>query len=154
MVEPRKISVTSLSLGRSVGLLANFPKHVSQVGGHWIWTGSTTGSAQPKARDGKKSVDVRRALYEAAHGPLGDLWAVRTCDESLCVNPEHVSPKTVTEALQFTASRRMKTVCINGHDLTPDNRRDGTGPCLACARNKARVARAVSRRDSRLGEIS
>lgn len=153
MTRKRKITVASLSAGRSTGLLANFPKHVVEANGHWIWTGSTTGSAQPKARDGAKSVDVRRALYEATNGPIPDLWAVRNCDEPLCVYPEHVDPMTVTEALQFTASRRSKNVCINGHAMTPENRRGGTGACLTCAREKARAFRAEARRLREMNEI-
>lgn len=154
MARKRKITVTSLSAGRSTGLLANFPKHVVETGGHWIWTGSTTGSAQPKGRDGTKSVDVRRALYEAAEGPIPGFWAVRTCEEPLCVFPGHVDPKTVAEALQYTAGRRSKSVCINGHALTPENRRGGTGACLACARDKARASRAEARRLREMNEVS
>lgn len=72
-----------------------------EVGDCWEWQGAVGyGSRHPLARHEGKTQLVRRVAYALSGRTLKDPrgWCiVTTCDNRLCVNPEHLKQITLTE---------------------------------------------------------
>jgi len=115
--------------------------------GCWIWRG-------PKYDLGDGTVSfygiwngkfVHRTSFLWAHGFVpqgkrrGTYIVAHTCDNGLCVNPEHLVLMThkqnTQDAIQkgrFTQRRPKQSHCYRGHELTPENRYRGVGACKKC----------------------
>lgn len=140
MLTERGSTPEELAEGQT-GLLGNFARHVT-VGedGHWLWTAALNRGGLPKARDGQRTVEVHRRLYELVVGPVPEGLYALTCDTPLCVNPFHVKPGTLAEAQTYEKQEK----CFRGHDISkPEFRVGGTmeGACLACNSIRARLHR-------------
>ena len=57
--------------------------------GCWLWVGATNGR-YPQIKIKKKNVYAHRIACESVHGPIGELNALHKCDNTLCVNPDHL----------------------------------------------------------------
>lgn len=65
--------------------------------GCWVWTGSAQKGVMPIINIGGNVMGVRRAVFIAFNGePTPGKEVVRTCETTLCVNPEHL--KEITKA--------------------------------------------------------
>lgn len=107
---------------------------------------------------------VGRDGYGYSHGTTAHRWVYQNsvgtippgfdvdhiCWQRLCVNPDHLR---LLPALENRRRQRsaLKTQCVNGHELTPDNtyikprkRGEGTRDCRTCIR--ARVAAYTARK--------
>jgi hypothetical protein len=77
--------------------------------GCWIWEGDTDKRNYPclhVQKDFKRTVyRIHRVMCEQAHGPLGELHALHKCDNSLCINPDHLRPGTHQENMKEAADR-------------------------------------------------
>lgn len=89
-----------------------------------IWLGAmdSKGYGMVSLSKTKKQL-AHRYSYEAAIGPIPPgLDLDHLCRVTLCVNPAHLEPVTNREnnrrALPY---RKLKTACINGHNLTDGN---------------------------------
>lgn len=105
----------------------------------WNWIGAITSRGYGNFR----SKLAHRVSYEKYVGTIPDgLTLDHMCDNKLCVNPEHLEPKTQYEnnmrGSSATALNARKDVCVNGHPLHGDhikivNRKDGTRrKCQLC----------------------
>lgn len=114
-----------------------------------LWTGATTRQGYPIYKPyGCGCTLVRRRVYELTTGPLETrVPIVTTCDEKLCINPEHLR-KSTTSAVSLKAGARgafsgkargakiAAAKRANNAKLTMDDARvirmsDESGPVLA-----------------------
>lgn len=83
-------------------LIDRIKKHVVEEGDCWEWTGSLQMcGATPTMRYQGRVGSVRRFVLESQGVDLRKRVATYTCDNPLCVNPEHTAP-----AARRTVQRR------------------------------------------------
>jgi len=120
--------------------LERFVPKVKFTGYCWLWTAATVGAGPdnmyPALQWNGKIRRAHRLAYLYWNGPIPKGKEVHhTCGVKLCVNPDHLELRT---SLTHHDEHRPK-YCVQGHKLTPDNRRD-SGACRTCARLRAREA--------------
>ncbi len=102
-----------------VGWVYRFWSKVSKtVDGCWLWTAATRGKTGYGAfKYEGKVIDAHRMSWELAHGPIPEgLFVCHTCDERLCVNPQHLFLGTSQEnALDAVNKGRMKPPAYEPH---------------------------------------
>ena len=100
--------------------------------GCWLWDGSlsTSGYASTGVyrsdRNQAVTTHAHIVLYEILVGPVPHgLELDHVCRQRSCVNPRHLEPVThqvnVLRGAAPTADNARRSVCVNGHPLTPDN---------------------------------
>lgn len=125
--------------------------------GCWIWKRAiqTNGYGSINSGVRGRSMLAHRAAYIEWIGPIPDGMQLdhtchtadttclggRECKHRRCVNPGHLELVTQAEnherGLSPAAVNGRRTVCVNGHPLTPENtrvRRDGRRNCRTCQR--------------------
>lgn len=130
--------------------LERFLDHVSPEpnSGCWIWTSSASGSNGSiygkftmKWMGEKKNVSAHRASWRLFHKRYPGKKIVRhKCDNSLCVNPDHLELGTLKDNSQDCLKRGRnfwanKTHCKNGHPLAAiprENKARQTRGCRIC----------------------
>ena len=56
----------------------------------WLWAG-TTNHGYPKCyAENQVQIQAQRAMYELCKGPLHGAQLTRTCENKLCMNPDHM----------------------------------------------------------------
>jgi len=92
--------------------------------GCWTWTGFINRAAKGKNSgryiyEGVESV-AHRYSYELVYGSVDrNLCVNQTCNNDLCVNPEHLQVITKSEA--YALARATRATCRNGHPQTEEN---------------------------------
>lgn len=122
-------------LGRSQEeILQRIAKYVEQIPfiDCHIWTGSRSRSKYPYPsmtlrelgnRNNRKTFKVHRLIYELKNGEIGNRHVLHTCDNSLCVNPDHLILGTHQDNMRHMVERNR---CQSGMKspnakLTDDN---------------------------------
>lgn len=82
-------------------------KRISFEGDCWIWTGCLNSDGYPKlARNKNFNVKGHRYVYEQLKGEVPEGHVVRhTCDNPLCLNPDHLLTGTPTDNMKDRQSR-------------------------------------------------
>lgn len=127
--------------------------------GCWLWNGHTRGRNRFKyglVDVCGKRYGAHRLSYILHKGPIpegGDFRGMcicHTCDNPLCVNPDHLflgtHQENMTDKTVKGRTERSKTHCRHGHERNEENTyryKGGSAQCRVCAmlRQRARVAR-------------
>lgn len=132
--------------------------------GHWIWTGATASEGRYGAfYFSGRTRPAHRVAWVLWRGELDDEQVIdHLCRKTLCVNPEHLEPKTQRANILCgeapSALNAAKTHCKRGHAFTEQNIRwlaGGGRQCRACmvtpeGREKQRQASARYRERQRV----
>ena len=77
--------------------------------GCWIWEGDKDKRNYPvlavQTDHKRKMHRIHRIMCEQAHGPLGELHALHKCDNSICINPDHLRPGTHQDNIREAVER-------------------------------------------------
>lgn len=127
--------------------------------GHWIWIAATASEGRYGAfQYGGRVRPAHVASWLMFRGPLpaGAQDIDHLCRKTLCVNPDHLEPKTHRENILAgdapTAINAAKTHCKRGHAFDAANTRmmpSGGRTCRACERARWDP---VTKRRLRVGE--
>ena len=120
----------------------------------WMWTGyrQPEGYGRVDAKTQLTPSGTRlahRISYELLVGEIPDgLHLDHLCRVPACVNPDHLEPVTPAENTRRGLHGSLRTACVRGHELTPDNTRirksDNSRKCRQCAREEAATRRAAA----------
>lgn len=83
-------------------------KKIDVKGDCWIWTGCVNSDGYPKInRNGNANTKGHRYVYEQTKGKIPDGFVIRhTCDNILCLNPDHLLVGTVADNMSDRQSRK------------------------------------------------
>jgi hypothetical protein len=94
-----------------------FWTHVNKSDGCWLWSGSTNqgrGQFNVMYRGRKYTVAAHVFSWVVLNGPVpGNLELDHTCNNKLCVRPDHLEPVTHRENLR--RARERSETCNAGH---------------------------------------
>lgn len=120
----------------------------------WLWIAGTKNSGYGVfAPERDRTYMAHRYGWTLTRGPIpGGMLVCHTCDNKLCVRPEHLflgTPKDNMDDMREKGRARwgtynkVKTHCRNGHEYTPENTetdRRGRRACRICRRANNRAA--------------
>jgi HNH endonuclease len=109
-----------------------------------LWTGTKNNKGYGRLTYEKKQISVHRVAYELANGPIANgLFVLHSCDNPLCVNPEHLSLGNQTENMRQASERgrirvpRCKGIEQGSSKLSEDDVlkiRESTGTVISVAK--------------------
>lgn len=120
----------------------------------WPWTGvHVNGYGRVWSRNAKW-LTAHRIVYQELTGETipADFHLDHLCRNTSCVRPDHLEPVTAAENVKRgigmgSRNWKGKTVCINGHPLTPDNLVvHGSGQVRRCRQCRQRTNSASRQR--------
>jgi len=101
--------------GRNLSDKERFFKHIDkQKDGCWVWTGHRTSDGYGCFRVNQKPTRANRASYVMFNGVLSQKEVVRhTCDNPLCVNPDHLLKGTHADNVNDKVMRNRAPSILN-----------------------------------------
>jgi len=127
---------------RDLSISERFWEKVEKTETCWNWTAAVTrgyGRFFPKG----KPEQAHRVAYELLVGPIPEgLTIDHLCFNTLCVNPDHLEPVTLSENVRRMHAARATDHCPRGHEFTAENTRLSKG-------GKSRHCRQCDLRENR-----
>jgi len=130
----------------------NLPNHITSKifyspDGCWYWIGATNSRNRGQIYFENKIALAHRAVFTILKGiiPTG-LLVCHTCDNGLCVNPDHMflgtnKDNTVDMVNKGRHYQTLKRFCKYGHEFTPENtgkHSNGSRRCKKCTNEQCR----------------
>ena len=118
-------------------LLVRFMEKVKVLpNGCWEWTAARHNQGYGLIQVAHKTVRAHVLLYEITVGPVpAGKELHHTCDNTWCVNPDHLDPLTRKEHVHrsngMAGRHHRKTHCLRGHVL-PEANANGRRVCKKC----------------------
>ena len=105
-----------------------------QDNGCWLWTGAVDGKGRPSFRPGGRATAelAYRTAYTLIVGPIPQgLELDHLCFVPMCVNPDHLDPKTGQANKDAYRAAHPLTRCARGHERTAESTY-ADGRCRQC----------------------
>lgn len=115
--------------------------------GCWLWLGSTNAKGYAHLKYDMRQQRANRFSWSAYNGPIPEgLHVLHSCDNRLCVNPEHLFLGTNQDNVDDKMKKgragqngnALKTHCPRGHEYTEENtyrqKNKNQRSCLICKR--------------------
>ena len=84
--------------------------------GCWIWIGGVTGSGYGAMKINGKMVGAHRVSYDLHNADLcGDREILHSCDNPLCVNPDHLSAGTHQDNMADQVAKQRHAIGSRNH---------------------------------------
>lgn len=133
--------------GKGIPAAERFARYATELpNGCWEWSGTVVPDGPTIKVNGRMPLALRWA-WEHDRGPVAQGHLVRrTCDNPLCVNPEHAEVLTVSEFA--SRPREPSLTCSRGHTYPADAPRTAAGDarrCLPCEAIASQRRRALLR---------
>jgi HNH endonuclease len=78
--------------------------------GCWLWTGSLNNKGYGRIMVNHANKLASRVSYELYRGPIGNLIVMHRCDNTVCVNPDHLLLGTMSDnSKDMVAKGRQKS---------------------------------------------
>jgi hypothetical protein len=151
-VTSRTAPASRLTIMNTDSAAIRFWKKVDTSGECWEWRASLWGGGYGCFWTGEKRALAHRVSWELAHGEIpSGMCVCHSCDNKLCVRPDHLFLGTQRDNVQDAikknrltglrnshAAQRAKTHCLRGHPLSGENLyinpHDGYRHCRTCHR--------------------
>lgn len=135
----------------------DFWAKADKSGSCWVWTGCVGSDGYGHVRHNGSVQAAHRVAFEIASGRRPSAHVLHSCDNPLCINPEHLTEGTHAQNMRECADRKRNTAPRpgNGRRKLSDADLDQIRACLSAgAANKSAIAREFGVTASRIRQVA